>query len=160
MKPVLAAARQSRVYHIILAHGDRLTSLTCACATPARWREPGRASAPSRHGAGRAGSLSAVVVVLGDAQGGSAGVVHVVGGEDAEVKGLACLVNETSFGLGCSNVTNLLNPHHPSDIPRHSCASWTRRPARTRGPRSAEGPRETAIVTVGEPLNTLKHQNE
>jgi hypothetical protein len=50
MKPVLAAARQSRVYHIILSHGD---------------------------------SLAAVVVVLGDAQGGGAVV------DDGEAPGTA-----------------------------------------------------------------------
>jgi hypothetical protein len=74
MKPVLAAARQSRVYHISLAHGDSLTTEHVVLGDRTHRHWPGF-----------------------DA---GAGVVDVVGGLHAEVVALVSLAHKRRLGLG------------------------------------------------------------
>jgi hypothetical protein len=74
MKPVLAAARQSRVYHIILSHGDSLAAVVIV------FRDRTHQHRPSFDP--------------------GAGVVDVVGGLHTEVVALVSLAQEVGLGLG------------------------------------------------------------
>jgi hypothetical protein len=74
MKPVLAAARQSRVYHISLAHGDSLTTEHVILGDRAHCHRPGFDP--------------------------GAGIVHVVGGLHTEVVALVSFAHKRRLGLG------------------------------------------------------------
>jgi hypothetical protein len=74
MKPALAAARQSRVYHISLAHGYPLGAVVIVFRDRAHRHRPGFDP--------------------------GAGVVHIVRGLHAEVVALVSLAQEVGLGLG------------------------------------------------------------